>query len=194
MEELGKLIAHFVIEQNGFGPTFACSQYVTVREAATRHDTFKAVQRNSTREQITHMHIDSAETSTVESRGHLNLTVNPLFTQDSNRGTHTTINEGRGNIFLRIVGQLNAQSGIILQQALKLLFVAVRVIAQRLHTVAGFRPEALQNHARLIENHFTVLLDMQPVFIIRLTDYLHAVSAGINKTGHYRRGMIATHL
>ena len=112
MEEGFKLVAHAAVEQNRLRPAFACAQHVAIGEAAARHQRLHFLQPDAASQQIAHMHVHRIETGAVESGRHLNMGVDALLAQHRNFGARAGSDKGRGDIFLRLEGQMNVQARI----------------------------------------------------------------------------------
>ncbi len=87
------------------------------------------------------------------------------------RGLGAELQIDLGEVVLRIEADLRRQAGIAgIEDAVELLLGAVRVIAQRLHLVAGFRPGALQVDALFTQQFLGVADDADFVPLVEHAD------------------------
>ena len=143
-EETVEGVTQAVVIQHGLGPAATSTKHVAIGETATGHQAFHVVQIDVTGQQVAHMHVHGGEAGTVKSGRHLGLAVDALLAQDRHLGPGTA-DEWRRYVFAHVEGEPHVQAWIIaVRDGVELLAGAVRVVAQRLDTIAGFRPEPLQ--------------------------------------------------
>ena len=195
-EESGELVARARVEENRARPAFARPQHVAIGKTAARRRPFKVGQRDAAGEDVAHMHIDGGKTCPVEGRRHFGLAVDALLAQDRDPRPRASGNERRGDVFRRIVGQRHRQPRIVLiENAVIRLPRAFRVVAQRLHVEAGFRPGALQVDTLLAQHRLTPAGDTQLAAAIgraeqhgrntrRLEHRLHGIAHGAANLDH----------
>ena len=107
------------------------------------------------------MDVDGVEAGAIERRRHLDLAVDALLAQDRDARARAAAGaQRRGDVVVRIEGQVRRQAGIVGADAAGLLLVgAGRIVAQRLHRVRGLRPEAAQEGATLLEDRLARLAE-----------------------------------
>ena len=105
LKEITKLPPGSVIKQDTLCPALPCSEDVSVRETAARHQTVDILQALPTRHDVAHMHVDRSEARTIKGRRHLHLAVHTLLSQNRDARAYARGNVRRGNILVAIKGQ-----------------------------------------------------------------------------------------
>ncbi len=103
-KEALKRLPQRLIKQNGFGPTAATAQNISIGKTTTGHQRRKIIQQGRRAEQIAHMHINRSEAGSLESRSHLDLSIHALLPQDRYAGS-CGVYEGSGDICINLKGQ-----------------------------------------------------------------------------------------
>ena len=140
------------------------------------------------------MHIHRFETGMVEGPGHLQMAVNALLAQNRHRRAGG-IDEGSGDIFVNIEGGSSGKPRITsIEQAVKLTLGAVGVVAQRLQTVAGFRPGTLRQQPRGFEQRLLEQRHTHLIVIARAGDHATGLDTGRGELCQHFGGMLAVNL
>ena len=149
----GELLAQLGIEQDRLGPALAGAEDVAVREAAAGHHAAEVLQVHAAGDQVGHVHVERLEPGAVERRRHLHLAVDALLAQDRDPRSHASLDVRCCHVVRWIVGQLREQAGIARVRGSRVLLArAIRVVAQRLHAVAGLGPRSSQFGSRRVEH------------------------------------------
>ena len=91
------------------------------------------------------MDVERIEAGARERGRHLVLPVDALLAQDGDARPRARVQERRGNVFRRLVGQRRGQAGRIgVEDGVVLLPRAGRIVPQALHRVAQLGPRAMQ--------------------------------------------------
>ncbi len=160
LEKRLELIPGLGIEQDGLGPTFTGTQYISIGETTTGHQTVETIQGHPARQDVTHVHIYRTETGGVEGPGHLDMSVHTLLPQYRHLGAHAGIDHGGSDVVLGIKGQRGRETGVVRPgDLIEFLLGALAVVPQRLNTKTGLRPGLLQGNAGLIQQWRTILAD-----------------------------------
>jgi hypothetical protein len=125
------------------------------------------------------MDVDRSKPGLVERRSHFVMAVDALLAQDGDTRAVADLQVDLGEIVLRIESQLRRQAGIgDVEDAVEFLLGAIRVVAQRLHLVAGFGPGTLQIDPLFTQHALGVAGDADFVPVVQGTDKVirHAAS------------------
>ena len=195
-EEAVEGVAQARVIENALGPALAGAQHVAVGEAAAGHQTFHVVQTHAAGEQVAHVHVHGAEPGAVEGGGHFHVTVNTLLAQDRHLGPGTGIDERAGHVLAHVESEAHVQARVVgIGDRFELLAGAVRVIAQRLDPVAGFRPQPLQPPARTFAQHRAAQAQAHHVLVVHGADTVHtAAQAGVLVALAHRLNVGGAHL
>jgi len=117
------------------------------------------------------MHIDRIEAGTVECGCHLNLTIDTLLPQNRNFWTGSLVDIRGSHVVVDVVREFGVETGILcVKQIIEFFTSAVGVIPERLNTVTGLGPQALELHPGFIHHSATFEGQAKVVSIIRATD------------------------
>ena len=195
-EETVEVLAEGFVVQHGLGPAATGTQYIAIGEPATGHQPLEIFQLHAASQQIAHVHINGVKTDTVEGRGHLGLTVNALLAQNRHLRARARVDHGRGQVLGHIEGQAHVQARVVaVRDGIKFLTGTIRVIAQGLNPVAGFRPDAVQFPARCLQQDASAQTQTNYVVAIGLPQTEHALTqTGLVEPLHHLIGMLGRHL
>ena len=73
------------VEEGAFGPALAGAEHIAVAEPAAGREAAEIPQRHAAAEDVGHVNIDGLEPGAGERRGHLDLTVDALLSQNRHR-------------------------------------------------------------------------------------------------------------
>ena len=183
--------------QNRGSPAAAGAEYVAVTETATCGESLEGFQLDAPGQDVAHVDIDRGEAGTRESGSHFHLAVDTLFAQDGDPGPGALgLDVGRGDIFVQVETQFGVQAGIAPgRESVEFLLRALRVVAQGLHAVAGFRPGREQLGALLVEHRNTFTQDADAILGVGAADDIELVAQAGRKAGLHDGGRIgAPHL
>ena len=110
LEEALERITRTAVEQGRLGPAFTGTQHVTVGETTAGDEAFERVEVNATGEDVAHVHVDCIETGTVKGRGHFDLTVDALLSQDCHLWANAFLDVRRAVIGVHVKAQLSGQA------------------------------------------------------------------------------------
>ena len=120
-----------------------------------------------------------------------------MLAQDGDLGLGAfALDEGRSDVFVEVEAEFDVQAGILLRaQSVEFCLRAGRVVAQRLHVVAGFRPGLEQTSTFLVKHRHAFAQDAHTVFTVGCADDIELVAQTCCKTRvHHRTGIRPTHL
>ena len=127
-----------MIEQNRLGPTFPCPQHISVGEPTACSQALIMLQRNTSSDDITHVHIGRSESSPVKGCSHLDMAIYTLLSQNSNSWPRSTLNIRSSNIIVHIETQLHIQTRVgDIEYAIIFLLRTLWIIPQLLHLMSG---------------------------------------------------------
>eukprot|EP00906_Rhabdomonas_costata_P025185 RCo036074 len=168
MEEALERITCTTVEQYRLGPAFTRTQHVTVRETATGSQTLEFCQIKTTFQNVTHVHVNRTETSTVKCCRHFALRVHTLLTQNSYFRISTFRNKRCGHILIQIEAQFHVQTRIVnIQFRLMFTVSTGRVITHTLHQMRGFRPDLTEVNTRLRHHDLIIAGKAQRIFLVQ---------------------------
>ena len=140
------------VKQNRFGPAFARAQHVAVGEPAAGSQPAERFQVEATAQDVAHVHIHRFEARTVKSRGHFDLAVHTLLTQDGHTWPGAPTDKGCCQILIWVERQAKRNTRIRLVAAgLMLLAGAARIVTQGLHGKGGLGPHPTQVGAGVLD-------------------------------------------
>ena len=91
------------------------------------------------------MHVDAFKAAVMKGRGHFDLTVDALLTQNGHARSAALMDKRRGDIFIRFEIEFDLNTRVLpIQQCIELLLCTARVVTQGLHAKTGFAPGTLQ--------------------------------------------------